>query len=151
MNPYGIGAGTGMSQLEMQQQLQLMALYNPQGLGMMGSAAGMNSFLGLGMPGLGNLTGMAGMGLNMGMGIPNLSVISSAAQFHQPAEKNQIKLFVGGLAFSTTEQDLMNYFQTFGKVENTIVMRDRTTGRGRGFGFVLVSFKDEEEAIHQKG
>jgi len=45
----------------------------------------------------------------------------------------------------------MNYFQTFGKVENTIVMRDRTTGRGRGFGFVLVSFKDEEEAIQQKG
>jgi len=65
-----------------------MALYNPQGLGMMGGAAGMNNFLGLGMPGLGNLTGMAGMGLNMAMGIPNLSIISSAAQFHQPAEKN---------------------------------------------------------------
>jgi len=56
-----------------------MALYNPQGLGMMGGAAGMNNFLGLGMPGLGNLTGMAGMGLNMAMGIPNLSIISSAA------------------------------------------------------------------------
>ncbi len=117
-------------------------------MGMMGGAGGMNNFLGLGMSGLGNLSGMAGMNMSLAMGMPSLAVNSSAAQFHQPAEKNQIKLFVGGLAFSTTEQDLMNYFQTFGKVENTIVMRDRATGRGRGFGFVLVSFKDEEEAIH---
>jgi RNA recognition motif-containing protein len=40
----------------------------------------------------------------------------------------------------------MNYFSEFGKVENAIVMRDRATGRGRGFGFVLVSFTDEPEA-----
>ena len=38
----------------------------------------------------------------------------------------------------------------FGKVENTIVMRDKATGRGRGFGFVLVSFKDEQTAIEMK-
>jgi len=44
----------------------------------------------------------------------------------------------------------MNYFQEFGKVENTIVMRDRATGRGRGFGFVLVSFTDEDEAKDKK-
>lgn len=40
----------------------------------------------------------------------------------------------------------MSYFQEFGKVENTIVMRDKMTGRGRGFGFVLLTFKDEQEA-----
>lgn len=68
----------------------------------------------------------------------------SAASFHQPAEKNQVKLFVGGLAFSTSEQNLQTYFQKFGKVENTIVMRDRLTQRGRGFGFVLLSFNDED-------
>lgn len=44
----------------------------------------------------------------------------------------------------------MNYFQEFGKVENTIVMRDRATGRGRGFGFVLVSAKDEQDAVNVK-
>lgn len=44
----------------------------------------------------------------------------------------------------------MNYFLEFGKVENTIVMRDKATGRGRGFGFVLVSFKDEAQAIEMK-
>ena len=52
---------------------------------------------------------------------------NSAASFHQPAEKNQIKLFVGGLAFPTQESDLMSYFQNFGKVENSIVMRDKIT------------------------
>jgi hypothetical protein len=46
------------------------------------------------MPGM----GMGGMNQMMGGGmLPN--VMSAQAQFHQPAEKNQIKLFVGGLAF----------------------------------------------------
>jgi RNA recognition motif-containing protein len=81
---------------------------------------------------------------------PVSGVISSAASFHQPAAKNEIKLFVGGLAFPTTEEHLHNYFSTIGKVVNTIVMRDRATQRGRGFGFVLVAFKDEEEAIAGK-
>jgi RNA recognition motif-containing protein len=71
---------------------------------------------------------------------------NSAASFHQPAEKNQIKLFVGGLAFHTHENDLNKYFSTFGRVDNTIVMRDKDTQRGRGFGFVLLTFKDEDEA-----
>jgi RNA recognition motif-containing protein len=70
----------------------------------------------------------------------------SAASFHQPTEKNQVKLFVGGLAFSTSENHLLSYFQNFGKVENTIVMREKLTQLGRGFGFVLLSFNDEDEA-----
>jgi hypothetical protein len=106
-----------------------------------------------------SLMGMTGMPvmpqlgcMNQIMGIPGMlpNVMSSAAQFHQPAEKNQIKLFVGGLAFSTTENELLTYFQDYGKVENTIVMRDKATGRGRGFGFVLVSFTDEQAAVDAK-
>lgn len=62
-------------------------------------------------PGL--MGGMSMPGLGMPFSIPGLmpSVLSSAAQFHQPAEKNQIKLFVGGLAFQTTEQELLAYFE----------------------------------------
>lgn len=44
----------------------------------------------------------------------------------------------------------MAYFRTYGKVENTIVMRDKVTKRGRGFGFVLLSFPDEDEALDAK-
>lgn len=107
-------------------QMQLMMMNNPA---MMGMGMGMGM-----MPGMGNILGMPGM-------LPN--VMSVHAQFHQPAEKNQIKLFVGGLAFQTAEHELMGFFSQFGKVVNTIVMRDKTTGRGRGFGFVLLSMKDE--------
>ena len=35
-------------------------------------------------------------------------------------------------------------------IENTIVMRDKVTKRGRGFGFVLLSFPDEDEALDAK-
>lgn len=108
-----------------------------------------NAMLNPGFFGLGGVSGMPNaLGLVGGMPIPGM--VSSAAQFHQPAEKNQIKLFVGGLGFQTTEAELMGYFQEFGKVENTIVMRDKATGRGRGFGFVLVSFRDENEAKQKK-
>lgn len=44
----------------------------------------------------------------------------------------------------------MSYFRAYGKVENTIVMRDKVTKRGRGFGFVLLSFPDEDEALDAK-
>ena len=47
------------------------------------------------------------------------------ASFHQPAQKNEIKLFVGGLAFATVETDIVMYFSKFGKVEDAIVMRNK--------------------------
>jgi RNA recognition motif-containing protein len=87
-------------------------------------------------------------GASLGIGGGNQG--ASAASFHQPAEKNQIKLFVGGLAFPTHENDLNKYFSKFGRVDNAIVMRDKETQRGRGFGFVLITFKDEEEAAAMK-
>jgi RNA recognition motif-containing protein len=45
---------------------------------------------------------------------------------------------------------LIKYFGIFGRVDNAIVMRDKETQRGRGFGFVLLSFKDEEDAQNLK-
>ncbi len=55
-----------------------------------------------------------------------------------PAEECQLskKLYVGNLAFSTTEDDLRNAFEQHGKVESVNVIMDRDTGRSRGFGFV---------------
>uniref|UniRef100_A0A0C3U4S2 RRM domain-containing protein n=1 Tax=Guillardia theta (strain CCMP2712) TaxID=905079 RepID=A0A0C3U4S2_GUITC len=45
-------------------------------------------------------------------------------------------LFIGGLSWDTTEHDLGAYFETFGKLYDVVVMRDRATGKGKGFGFV---------------
>jgi cold-inducible RNA-binding protein len=53
-----------------------------------------------------------------------------------------MKLFVGGLAWATTDESLRQAFETFGNVVDAKVIQDRETGRSRGFGFV--SFDDNE-------
>ena len=47
-----------------------------------------------------------------------------------------MNIFVGNLAFTTTEQDLRQLFEPYGTVETVRIMTDRETGRSRGFGFV---------------
>jgi len=47
-----------------------------------------------------------------------------------------VNIFVGNLAFTTTEQDLRQLFEPYGTVETIRIMTDRETGRSRGFGFV---------------
>jgi cold-inducible RNA-binding protein len=47
-----------------------------------------------------------------------------------------MNIFVGNLAFTTTEQDLRQLFEPYGSVETIRIMTDRETGRSRGFGFV---------------
>ena len=46
------------------------------------------------------------------------------------------KLFVGGLSFTTTDEALNCYFSTFGPIKEAIVMRNPSSKRSRGFGFV---------------
>ncbi|MBK6923659.1 MAG: RNA-binding protein [Deltaproteobacteria bacterium] len=52
------------------------------------------------------------------------------------------KLFVGGLSWNTTDQDLLDAFSPFGEVTDAKVITDRDTGRSRGFGFVTYSSDD---------
>jgi cold-inducible RNA-binding protein len=54
------------------------------------------------------------------------------------------KLFVGGLAWETTESSLTDHFSAFGDVVEAKVITDRDTGRSRGFGFV--TYGDAESA-----
>lgn len=46
------------------------------------------------------------------------------------------KLFIGGLAWATTNESLHDAFAAFGEVSDAKVIMDRDTGRSRGFGFV---------------
>ena len=46
------------------------------------------------------------------------------------------KLYVGNLPYQTTKSDLESLFGTSGDVSSVTVVRDRETGRARGFGFV---------------
>ncbi|KAL8540231.1 hypothetical protein ACS0TY_001711 [Phlomoides rotata] len=58
------------------------------------------------------------------------------------AEDVEYRCFVGGLAWSTTDQSLEQAFSQFGEVIESKIINDRETGRSRGFGFV--TFKDEQ-------
>jgi RNA recognition motif-containing protein len=57
-----------------------------------------------------------------------------------------MKLYVGNLAFDSTEADLQELFEQFGTVRETHVITDRETGRSRGFGFVTMANNAEGEA-----
>lgn len=59
-----------------------------------------------------------------------------------------VRLFVGGLAFTTSTDGLREAFARFGLVQSAAVMTDRETGRSRGFGFVeMANDQEAEKAI----
>lgn len=54
------------------------------------------------------------------------------------------KLYVGGLPYSTTDQELQDLFAAHGSVTSAVVINDKMSGRSKGFGFV--EFENAEEA-----
>lgn len=56
------------------------------------------------------------------------------------------KLFIGGLAWHTEEATLRQKFEEFGPVEEAVVVKDRDTGRSRGFGFVRYAEDNDAQA-----
>jgi len=54
-----------------------------------------------------------------------------------------MKLYVGNLSFETTENDLQDMFEQYGKVSDVALMMDRTSGRSRGFAFVTMNDSTE--------
>ena len=60
------------------------------------------------------------------------------------------KLFIGGLPFSTSTDDLRQLFSEIEGVDNIAVATDRDTGQSRGFGFVEVATSQAaDEAIRK--
>jgi RNA recognition motif-containing protein len=59
-----------------------------------------------------------------------------------------MKLYVGNLAYTATNESLQTLFATFGEVVSAQVVMDRDTGRSKGFGFVEMSSNQAaQEAI----
>jgi cold-inducible RNA-binding protein len=57
-----------------------------------------------------------------------------------------MKLYVGNLSFSTTEEALQAEFAAHGQVDEVAVITDRDTGRPRGFAFVAMNNDNEARA-----
>jgi RNA recognition motif-containing protein len=54
------------------------------------------------------------------------------------------KLYVGNLSYSVTEEELREYFAQAGAIKSVALIRDRDTGRSKGFAFV--EYETDEEA-----
>lgn len=61
------------------------------------------------------------------------------------------KLFVGNLPYTTTNEDLGEFFAQFGEVLSAAVIMDRATGRSKGFGFVEMTNDAEADAAIAQG
>jgi RNA recognition motif-containing protein len=57
-----------------------------------------------------------------------------------------MKIYVGNLSYSTSDQDIRTAFGQFGSVETADVILDRSTGRSKGFGFVEMPDASEAKA-----
>src|SRR5262245_38076347 len=56
-----------------------------------------------------------------------------------------VKLYVGGLSYSTTSEALREHFAQSGTVESATVITDRYSGQSRGFGFVEMATQEEAQ------
>ncbi|XP_059544468.1 heterogeneous nuclear ribonucleoprotein A1-like isoform X3 [Myotis daubentonii] len=64
-----------------------------------------------------------------------------------PKESEQLrKLFIGGLSFETTDESLRSHFEQWGTLTDYVVLRDPSTKRSRGFGFVTYATVEEVDA-----
>ena len=57
----------------------------------------------------------------------------------------EIKLYVGNLPYSTTEDDLRILFAQAGEVKSVAVIKDRDSGTSKGFGFIEMGTQEEAQ------
>ena len=59
-----------------------------------------------------------------------------------------MNIYIGNLAYNLTEDSLRRLFEEFGEVENAKVIKDRFTGRSKGYGFIeMPSNSEADQAV----
>lgn len=72
------------------------------------------------------------------------TITTSIQPLHQK-DTTWTKLFVGGLPYHTTDKSLRDHFEVYGDIEEAVVITDRSTGKSRGYGFVIMATKETAE------
>ncbi len=81
---------------------------------------------------------------------PMAANASRATQHYPKSRLNGRKIFVGGVAWCTTDASFAQLFEQFGEVVDCVIMRDRATRTSRGFGFVTYRDPKSVEAVLSK-
>ncbi|MDA7675033.1 hypothetical protein N8583_01530 [Akkermansiaceae bacterium] len=86
-----------------------------------------------------SLLNNAGIGVTVPVGVV-ASTENAAEQAGGDSQMSRTegKIFVGGLPWTTTEEELRFYFDKFGEIDEVIIMKDKHTGKPRGFAFVIM-------------
>ncbi|WP_115717121.1 RNA recognition motif domain-containing protein [Gallaecimonas mangrovi] len=87
-----------------------------------------------------------GLGILLG-GLVAYFVARPKAQATRSEEIATVTLYVGNLPYRANEHSVQQAFERFGKVLSVRLMKDRQTGRRRGFGFVEMLTEDAQAAI----
>ena len=61
-----------------------------------------------------------------------------------------MKIYVGNLSYDVVDEDLKVAFESFGAIEEAFVLKDKLSGRSKGFGFIEMPEKAEAEAAIEK-
>ena len=71
-----------------------------------------------------------------------LYIITTKSNYVTEKEKKDETLYVGNLPYRANESDVKTLFEQFGEVKSVRLMKDKKTGKRRGFGFVVMDSKE---------
>ncbi|SEL56436.1 RNA recognition motif. (a.k.a. RRM, RBD, or RNP domain) [Colwellia chukchiensis] len=74
-------------------------------------------------------------------------LIGKSAQNSNDSDSNVTTLYVGNLPYRANEAAVRELFSAYGQVQSVRLMKDKHTGKRRGFGFVEISASDADKAI----
>ncbi len=80
------------------------------------------------------------------VGLCACSTVGTSQQHTIKRETALVNIYVGNLAYQTTEEDLKTAFASFGEVSTVNLIKDRYTGQSKGFAFVEMASNSEADA-----
>ena len=75
------------------------------------------------------------------------TTFSASGSEQEPSKSQSTTLYVGNLPYRANEQAVKDHFANYGKVFSVRLMKDRRTGKRKGYGFIEMASKDADKVI----